>query len=161
MPIKVTVRGLDEFRRLLAELPRAAKMLVEESIAKYIVGDTNRGLKHYPGYKYVSVKQAGGWKSEKQRRYVMAKIREGEIDPGAPHRTGRLQRGWEYKQTGNFYTISNQTAYSPYVMGDDDQANMHGLIGWRRVSKVISDNMAGALRAGAQAINRWAKARAR
>jgi hypothetical protein len=155
MNIKFTSRGIPELLAYLDRIQRGLKGKTSGWVAEYLVGDMSHGLKHYVPYKYVTVEQAGGWKSDKQRRYVMAMIREGKIDPGAPHRTGELQRGWEYADKGTRWTITNETPYAGYVMGDNDQANMQRLIGWRVVSEVIQSNLKGAFRFATAKLKEW------
>jgi hypothetical protein len=42
-------------------------------------------------------------------------------------------------------------------MGDKNQSNMHNLIGWRRTSEVIKNNLAGAFVHAKAAIKAWFK----
>jgi len=87
--LKITSRGIPELQAWLLSLANGVKDEATRSVAEYLVGDTTHGLKHYPPYKYISMQRAyGGFISDKQRRYVMAMIKEGKIDPGVPHRTG-------------------------------------------------------------------------
>ncbi len=69
------------------------------------------------------------WKSEKQRRFVMAGIRSGAIQ--VPYRrTDRLGQGWTTKVTSAPSElrgiVGNDIQYGPYVMDDKDQAAYHG-----------------------------------
>jgi hypothetical protein len=154
--IKFTQRGVPELLAWLQTLARGVKGEATRAVAEYLIGDQTHGLAHYVPYKYVTMKQAyGGFVSDKQRRYVMARIREGSIDPGFPHRTGEMQRGWTYSQHGSNYTIKNETPYAGFVMGDNTQANMHNLIGWRRTAEVVKSNLAGAYRHAQAKIREW------
>ena len=171
--IKVSVRGLEEVRKKLATLGKEAKHFSESKVGEYLVGDQTHGLKHYPGYVYVN-RYAGfpelayrtstgkivpGFKSKEQHGYVMAMIGEGKIDPGVPHRTGELQRGWELNDRGRFWEIRNQTEYAGWVMGDVGQTRMHNLIGWRKVMDNIRDNLKGAFRHAQAELKKWLKTR--
>ena len=92
--IKMSVRGVEKLQAFFKKLPPAARKIAAPEIAIHLIGDDNRGLKHYVGYKYVSRKSAYGqtFSSDKQRRYVMAKIRSGEITPGRSNRSDKLSR---------------------------------------------------------------------
>lgn len=86
----------------------------------------------YPAYKYVSRAEAypdapagPGWFSDRQRRYVMAKMRKGEI--AIPYqRTDTLKQGWQSTGVG----IKNTVPYSRYVQGSMSQSQHENLVGW-------------------------------
>ena len=159
--IKFTIQRLADIRAFLTQFEYGARGAAAEASAEYVVGNQAHGLRHYVPYKYISIKQAyGGFKSAKQRGYVMAMIKEGKIDPGVPHRTGEMQRAWEYHGSGTRYTIDNPTAYVGYVMGQD-QTRMHAIIGWRRVPEVIESNKAGMMRAAYAAVRQYREERGR
>jgi hypothetical protein len=151
-------RQIEKVQQLLTEIggPRGMKSVVIPAMVDYIIGDDNHGLKHAPAYKMVSRTAAYGqpFFSDKQRRFVMAGIRDGSIRPGQDNRTGRLQGGWV--ATGEPYRqkITNRVPYAPHVMGDG-QARQPAMVGWRRISDVVQSNMSGALRAGIAALNAW------
>ena len=155
--IKVTVRGIEEVQKKIANIIRGAKHFSEGKVAEYLIGDQTHGLKHYPGYQYVPQSEVGGWVSDKQRRYVMAMIREGKIDPGVPHRTGELQRGWSLVDRGKYWSIQNPVGYAGWVMGDTTQAQRPEKIGWRRVMDNIRDNLKGAFRHAQAELKKWLK----
>ena len=155
--IKVSIKNIDKVQAFLRSVPLGAKTRAGKALADYLVGDASHGLKHYASYKYVSYKSIGGFVSDKQRRYVMKKIREGKIDPGYPHRTGRFQRGWKVTGEPPRYVIKNEIPYSGYVVGDDDQSRMHEKIGWRKVTKNLADNIQGAMSRARQVVAKWIK----
>jgi hypothetical protein len=157
--IKITSRGIPELQAWLSEIQRGARGIASAAVAEYLVGDQTHGLAHYVPYRYITMKQAGGFVSDKQRRYVMMMIRSGKIDPGVPHRTGEMQRGWTYSARGSQFVIKNETQYAPYVMGDNDQSRMHGLIGWRRTSEVVKNNLTGAYRAATAKVKEWIRSK--
>lgn len=164
--IQTEVRGIERLQAFLKTIPLGARNLVVRTIAEYIMGgksgeggEATHGLKHYPAYRYVSIAQSGGWKSDKQRRYVMARIREGTIDPGVPHRTGELQRGWKVKGEAYRQTIYNDTPYAEWVQGTLGQTQMHKMGGWRTAYDVAMSNMAGAMRSARAKLNEWLKSR--
>jgi hypothetical protein len=162
--IKLTQRGIPEIRAFLDTVKWGFKDVAAKAYTEYIIGMDQgssgmhtHGLMHYPMYKYISMEQAyGGFKTDKQRRYVMAAIRDGRIDPGAPHRTGELQRGWTYTGKDTRYTIKNETSYAEHVMGQN-QANMMYKIGWRKALDVARSNMAGAARHARAKVKQWIK----
>lgn len=153
--IKVTVRNAKEVAEFIKSVPPGTKKIAHRGVLVYIKGDKGHGLMHYIPYKHITVKQAGGWASEKQRKFVMAKIREGRIDPGVPHRTGRMQRAWEIKEVGDQDKIINELGYPNWVMQDGEQTLGHKKRGWRVVSAVVKNNMAGALRYADGLVKKW------
>jgi len=81
--------------------------------------------------------------SEKQRRYVMAAIREGKIE--VPYRRGmspgsqRMSRSYRIiKAPGTVY-LTNSASYNQYVIGDQ-QARIHEGR-WKTASTVAEDVM--------------------
>lgn len=146
--IKFRVRGLEEFKGYISSLQRNLRGKATEWISEWLIGNGSRGLKHYPPYKYVTRKSAYGqtFQSDRQRRYVMAKIREGSIDPGYPHRTGRLQRGWVKTGSGVGTRIVNAEPHAFYVMDTKGQARQPAKVGWRKVAEILASNIKGAVR---------------
>lgn len=157
--ISVKVRNLEQVKKWISDLPRRLRGVATEAMAEWFIGDGRRGLKHYPPYKHITRKSAYGktFVSDKQRRYVMAKIRSGEIDPGFPHRTGNYQRGWRVKNELTKSVITNQVPYARFVGGDEEQARLNAKVGWRTISEIISTNIAGAIRHAQAAINKVIK----
>lgn len=157
MPINQPVRGVKAVVAYLERLPRGVKRVGLRALTEYLIGNASHGLKHYSPYKYVSRKRAYGYtfKSDKQRRYVMAAIREGKIDPGTPHRTGKGSAGWTMAETQRGFTIKNPEESMKYSMSDQYQANLNALAGWRAVSQNISDNIKGAVRHAGAAIKKF------
>jgi hypothetical protein len=79
------------------------------------------------------------WTSERQRRFVMAKLRR---ENNLPYRrTGKLLRGWKVASSpidnGLGISVSNNDPAARYVIGDRQQV-FHALTGWYQVDdKVI------------------------
>lgn len=79
------------------------------------------------------------WKSAKQRRFVMAKLRrEGNL----PYRrTGGLEAGWTThirdRKDGAIFDITNNKPYARYVQGDDAQP-FHLDTGWPQAADIVS-----------------------
>lgn len=157
--IDISVRGIDQLKVFLSKIPVELRKLAVSEATKYLVGNSDHGLKHMVAYKYVSRKSAYGqtFKSDKQRRYVMAMIKSGEITPGRENRTGAISAGWTSTVTGGGYgsKISNNAPGAKWVYGDDTQAKQLGMVGHRKMSEVISTNIDGAMLAVRQAITRW------
>jgi hypothetical protein len=139
--------------QVISDLPRSVRGPATEAAAIYLVGNSSRGLSHYPGYAYISRASAYGssFFSDKQRRYVMAKIRSGEIQPGYPHRTGRLQRGWSIIQSGAATRVINAEPYAVYVVGDPGQSRHEEKAGWRRIGLIVASNEKGMIQAADRA----------
>ena len=157
--IQFDTKGIEGAQAFVKNLPFMQQQAASQALAEYLVGDMTHGLMHYPPYNYVSINRAyGGFVSDAQRRFVMASIAEGRIEPGYPHRTGRFQRGWIVRPIGGgAVQIVNATPYGPYLVGNDNmspsQANMMRLIGWRQIRQNEADNMAGAQRHAVAVIN--------
>jgi hypothetical protein len=153
--ISIKVRGLDAVREFIDQLPRRVRGVATVAAAEYLVGNGMHGLRHYPAYKWITRKAAYGktFVSDKQRRYVMAAIADGRIDPGAPHRTGRYQRGWMLEGEGAKTRIINEVDYARYV-GGDEQARLNRKVGWRMWDEIISTNYHGAIQAAERAVDR-------
>jgi hypothetical protein len=158
MNVKFRIRNHKQVQRYLKTVVRGGFVVGLKAFVDYILGNQSRGLRHYPSYKYVSRKSAYGktFFSDAQRRFVMAAIRDGRIDPGVPHRTGRVQRGWYAAPTrkGYGFMIYNKEPGAYYTMDDKGQARQPALVGWQKVSKVITDNFKGAVRVANAAIKK-------
>jgi len=136
--IGIEVHGLVELRREMGNWPKEIQNKVIDEVNKYIMKD----IKKYPPYRYVTFKQAyGGWFSDKQRKYVMARIAEGSIKPGQPNRSGRFGQGWKIIDKGISSMIVNEVPYSGYLMGAGSQARMHKKIGWKTIPEWITKHM--------------------
>ena len=161
MPVdEVEITGMAEFQAYLARLAPALRERVEGAIAEYLIGNDSHGLRHEADYKYVSRAAAYGqtFVSDRQRRYVMARIREGSITPGVENRTHQMVAGWDYEQASGQTYLRNEVPGVEYVQGDN-QARQPAMVGWRRVSDVISTNIAGALRHASAAIAQMLRGR--
>lgn len=160
--IKLSVRGIDQLKNFFAKLPAAARKIAAPAVAKYLIGNDAHGLRHYVGQRYVSRAAAYGrtFSSDKQRAYVMAKIKSGEIVPGGYNRSGDLKNGWDYKLQGGGYgaRIYNPVPYAGYVMGDGSQANQPRLVGWRTMMAVVNTNIKGAIKEAERKIQAWINA---
>lgn len=111
----------------------------------YLVGDESHGLRHYVQYRYVTRAAAYGqtFSSDRQRRYVMAAIRRGEITPGVEHRTGATRAGWGVNPSGVKTTIVNSERGAFYTVGDPGQSRHEAMVGWRRLGLIVASNEKG------------------
>ena len=131
MAFDFVVKGIEELKGKLTKVGKDVQAKVGQDVGGYVV----KQMQEYVPYAYVPFKSAyGGWFSDKQRKYVMAKIRSGEIRPGGPNRTESLKHGWQVAQGDGNTLITNNVPYAGYVIGDADQSRMHKKIGWWTVS---------------------------
>jgi hypothetical protein len=146
--IAFEVIGIEALRREFGNWPKIIQDEVIDEVNKYIMRD----IKKYPPYRYVPFKQAyGGWFSEKQRKYVMARISEGTITPGMPNRSGRFARGWKVIDKGTQSIIANEVPYSGYLMGGG-QARMHKQIGWEQIPEWLKSHMGNIIKAAREGL---------
>lgn len=117
----VEVDGIEE---LMRRLDRAASSAVLRAAMGAACNLVQSRLAVYPAASHGKMP----WKSEKQRRFVMAGIRDGTIE--VPYRrTGTLGRRWTSSVSGEGLDVvgevGNNTVYGPYVMDRHDQAMYH------------------------------------
>lgn len=158
MTIKIYPRNLKEVQMMLSNAPHGTKKGAIFSITEYFIGNDAHGLKHYPAQRSVSRQSAYGvpFFSDKQRGWFFANLKSGGLR--IPYsRTSTLKAGWEMKGGDYSKRITNSVPYATLVMGDAGQSRHPAKIGWRKVGKVLIDNMAGALHAGTLAVARWIK----
>jgi hypothetical protein len=136
--IGLDVQGIDNLVEKLENLPPEARDAAVDEVAPYLLNV----FKLYPPYTYVKFKDAyGNWFSDKQRKYVMARIREGTIRPGISNRTQSLAQGWKIIGEGGNSLIVNEVTYAVYVMGVGEQARMPKKIGWKTIGAIVRDRM--------------------
>ena len=159
--ISFKMRNLKPVQDFLTAMPKGTIKVALDAIVVYLIGNESHGLKHDDPYKYVSRKSAYGktFVSAAQRGYVMARIREGSITPGKANRSGDAAKGYMYSETNDGYgrTIQNADVGAFYTRDDVGQARQPAMVGWRKVSQVIQDNMSGAIRSALSAVNDWIK----
>lgn len=139
--VGINISGEKELAAKLARLPLAAQDDGVEAANEKIVKIERK----YIPYKHVSVKQAGGWASDKQRRFVMARIRSGEIKVPY-HRTQTLSKGWRTYGSGKNQIVANEVAYAPFVK-DFKQTRGHLLRGWDIVQNDLKNHFTSILAA--------------
>ncbi len=106
----------DELQKEIAAAPTTMNIYVTRTIRKtvddYIVRSLVNVTIPKPSYPLQ-------WKSEKQRRFVMAKLRKAGNIPYK--RTGAFQKGWKTTsvndKTSSILTVSNDSGITEYVSG--------------------------------------------
>lgn len=159
LKVELSARSSERVKTWLKSIIYGVKGKALEAFTQYIVGNNQHGLKHYPPYKYVTRKRAYGqtFQSDKQRRYVMAKIKSGEITPGKSQRTGKQADSWGYQMRGTSARVYNTATGAKYTMGNRTQARQPELVGWRKIQDVVMSNFVGAMRYAQQAVNSFLK----
>lgn len=77
------------------------------------------------------VKKPINWASEKQRRYVMAQVREYGPWAREAGRSERLVASWKVEaERDDEVVVRNPVSYGPWVQGWFDQQLMHKQTGW-------------------------------
>ena len=139
------LRGLDAIRQAIDELPRRLRGKALEAGAKFYV----KRFKLYPRYKEVARRKAypevGGFFSDKQRRFVMAGIKSGRIQPGRPHRTQDLKNAWHIEGRGLGLSIVNDAPQAIYAYSPIYQARQLALVGWKNIDEMEKENRDDAL----------------
>jgi hypothetical protein len=136
--LRVDIIGMEQIFDILAILPTEVQDIAADDANEYLLNV----FRTYPQYRYVSRARAypevGGWFSDKQRRYVMARIREGSIK--TPYsRTQMFRNAWRIKGNGQSALIVNESPVGEYLMGDGTQSRMAILGGWERVDRILED----------------------
>ena len=133
MPISVRVSGIQQVAETIKNLPRGYKVAGMRAASEYFVGNETHGLKHYP-------------QPRPNQKYI---------------RTFTLRNNWYIAEANSDWSrvkIGNTTPYSPYVVGDTQQAWMHAGR-WRTVTKNMMDNLSGAIQAAQAAVNAFIRSR--
>ena len=127
--IGIDITGIETLKQRLARLPKEAKDAAVETADAYLL----QKLRTYPP-------KSGGkfkWKSDKQRKAVMAKLRE---QGGPPYqRTQELRTGWKTEGKGFQQIIANEVPYADFVMGDNQQPGFPGR-GWKKAGEILANN---------------------
>lgn len=166
-------RDVESLAQLFSEIPRGGKRRVMQAIGEWLIANQGVGLRYYPPYRYesrakaygfppggewYSMKPVAGYFSERQFRYVMAKIRSGEITPGISQRTGRLSEGWKLVVENYDYnrmSLSNDVPYAHWVLSDEMQARQIANVGWWTESQMIAYNSDKILEVGLDELDRF------
>jgi hypothetical protein len=163
--IGIEISNVEQIYLALAELPPQLLDAGADAVLDYWRG-VLRNPANYAPYKrvrrataYPNAAYAPGWFSRAQLRFVMARIRSGEITPGIPQRTGRLAASWDKVGSGEAAFLANRAPYASFVIGDGQQANQPRLVGWLTAGQVINQQrvVAGAVRALQVAVDKAIK----
>jgi len=153
--------GLEGYEVVRDNLSQVFPSLLEDAVDalnKYLINV----FRNYPPYKYVPYGRAyhgkyGGFLSDRQRKYVMANIRAGNIRPGVKQRTGFFRRSWKVIGHGTSSMIVNETPYGQYLMGDHTRAAMPKMIGWETISEVVKNHEKKIIQVASEPINKRLK----
>lgn len=133
--IGIDTRETPPLKKLLADLPQTIRDEVIDTVSIYLINV----LRQNAPYRYVSRQQAYGktFFSDKQRRFIMAALRDGRIT--IPHkRTQELSHGWKQVGRGETSFIANETPGAEYVVGEQ-QSRHEQMVGWKQVTQEIED----------------------
>ena len=118
--IGIDIQGIATIQNRLNKLPGLAKDMGVEAANEYIV-NLMQVQPPVPNKPFV-------WSSDKQRRYVMAKISKG----GYTRRTQELRNAWKTVGNGYQQMVVNETPYADYVQGDN-QIIGHKTNNWQTI----------------------------
>jgi len=154
--ISFKIRGVEEINNFFKSLPHGTMKAAIAAFTEYLLGDDSHGLRHAPPRRTHGPGNPYKWQSEKQRKAYFASNGFGGGIPS--RRTGAVNRGWQASVDPYRKTVFNRLNYARYVMGARQQMG-HAVDGWRKVAKVIADNMKGGMLRARQAVARWIKDR--
>lgn len=158
MNISFKIRNLEKVKKYLDSLPRGVTFVALEAISKWLVGDSQSGLRHSEPYKFVTRKSAYGFSffTDRQRRWFFWALGAGKINPGQNNRTGKSTEAWTYtpQEKGKNYSfrLVNDTAGGYWTRSDKYQARQLGKVGWWKIAKVVAKNLPSAIKAARAAV---------
>ena len=121
--IAIDIQGVTTIQERLKKLPDMAKDMGVESANEYIVN----AMQVQPP----KPSRPFQWSSDKQRKYVMDKIRNGEWSG----RTQELRNGWKTIGSGWKQMVVNETPYAEFVQGDNRIIG-HTANGWKNTEDI-------------------------
>jgi hypothetical protein len=147
-PLKISYSGKQlrtgDIGETIKQLPTKIRGVALEVVAKYML----EKYKKYPRYKNVARKRAypevDGFFSDKQRRFVMAKIASGEIQPGKQNRTDKLKNDWRIVGSLSPLKIVNDNPAAVFAYDPQFQARQLDLVGWKDIGEMTEENQEGA-----------------
>lgn len=170
MEFRFKIRDDKQVKKALRDVARGTMRTAIVALTEYILGDKRHGLRHDDPYRFVSRAKAYGKVSDapegyfswKQFRYVAA-ITKGFTEFGRKRNPTNSSESWGYKlQQGGYRAIlTNDAPSTQWIRGDETQAAQPALVGWRKVSKVIADNINGAMRHMTAEIGKYLKGKAK
>lgn len=143
---------LEDFGNLITALPAKIRTKVERHVAEFLreafeTDEPAYNLQHRADA-YGMQKGGPGWFSAKQRRFVMAKMKQegrlvktptGWIVTPRNNRTGETGRSWVVVGRGPV-TIKNTSQHAGWLFSDKYQARQPALVGWKKLSQLYEDN---------------------
>ena len=164
MNIRFNITGVQQVKVHIDKVASGVSHIAINAVAKLFKIELQKDQE----YKYASRKGAygavssdgapDGYFSWKQFRYVAWKTK-GFTDIGNK-RTGKSSNAWSYKdisageRTGY---IMNPSTGAYYTRSDYGQARQPANVGWKKVSVIIAENLAGALKAARVAVSQYLK----
>jgi hypothetical protein len=124
--VAIDIQGITTIQERLKRLPDMAKDMGVETANEYIV-NVMKIEPAKPSRPFV-------WSSDKQRKYVMAKIRRGEWTG----RTQQLRNGWKTIGSGWQQMVVNEVPYAEFVQGDN-QIIGHKTNNWKTTADNLKD----------------------
>lgn len=131
--VKIYITGYETLNSRLQRLPKEARDAGVESANEYIVNQ----MQVQPPVPHGNFQ----WTSDRQRKYVMAHIREN----GYTGRTQELRNAWKTEGKGYEQIVVNETPYAQFVQ-DTNQIIGHRANGWQTVNQVLKTKGAEILR---------------
>ena len=132
--------GIDQLMSRVGSLPKVYIDELIDEVGEYAVGVFTE---KQPRYKYISRAQAypnapagPGWFSERQRKYVMARIDDGSINIPY-HRTGQMMAAWKLRKGDDNFSLVNDAPGIQFVMGEQ-QSKHEEMVGWKKASVIIA-----------------------
>ena len=144
MKTRVVPRNFEKVDKFIQSLPDGLVPPVMRAFTAFYL-KVFRG--YNPPYKYVSRKRAGYTTSPAQIRFMFAtgileSDGEGGIILNQYERTGETAKAWNVVSRGKYaYSLVNPTKGAYYTMSDEGQARQPKLIGWKKTSKLVTDNL--------------------
>ena len=122
--VAIDIQGITTIQERLKKLPDMAKDMGVESANEYIVN----AMQVQPP----KPTRPFQWSSDKQRKFVMAKISRGEWSG----RTQELRNGWKTLGSGWKQMVVNEVPHAEFVQGDN-QIIGHKTNNWQTTAMVL------------------------
>jgi len=162
MNVSFRVRSTKKIQAYLRSLPYGTRKVGLAAVAEYLLGDERHGLRHDEPQKYISRKQAGYTTSAKMMRYffavgILERLPGGGIKLNHYKRTGDTAAAWTSREANKGYAVflENDKLGAYYTRDNSGQTRQHALAGRRKVSKVVADNLVGAIRHANAKVGEW------
>lgn len=162
MNVSFRVRSTKKIQDFLRSLPYGTRKVGLAAISEYLLGDASHGLRHDEPQKYVSRKKAGYTTSAKQMRFffatgILERTPDGGIKLNHYQRTVETAAAWTSRETNKGYgvVLENEKKGAYFTRDNYGQTRQHELAGRRKVSKVVADNLLGAMRHANAKVNEW------